>query len=65
MSNYMLRIRDEIARIPGVADFWALGERQYAMRIWIDPDKTGSRDISANEILGPSVPRTLRFQQVL
>src|SRR6201996_3818075 len=36
MSNYMLSIRDQIARIPGVADFWTLGERQYAMRVWID-----------------------------
>src|SRR6202044_1741685 len=51
MSNYMLRIRDEIARLPGVADFWLLGERQYAMRIWIDPDKAAAYDISANEIL--------------
>src|ERR1700744_5104716 len=31
MSNYMLSIRDQVARIPGVADFWTLGERQYAM----------------------------------
>src|SRR6202023_1564180 len=52
MSNYMLRIRDEIARLPGISDFWALGERQYAMRIWIDPDKAAAYNISANEILG-------------
>jgi len=51
MSNYMLHVRDEIARLPGVADFWALGERQYAMRIWIDPDKAAVRNISASEIL--------------
>lgn len=51
LSNYTLRIRDEIARLPGVADFWVLGERQYAMRIWIDPDKAASYNISAREIL--------------
>ncbi|WP_137806699.1 efflux RND transporter permease subunit [Pseudomonas sp. G(2018)] len=51
LSNYTLRIRDEIARLPGVADFWVLGERQYAMRIWIDPDKAASYNISASEIL--------------
>src|SRR6201987_1097276 len=51
MSNYMLRIRDEIARLPGISDFWTLGERQYAMRIWIDSDKAAAYDISANEIL--------------
>jgi hydrophobe/amphiphile efflux-1 (HAE1) family protein len=51
MSNYMLRVRDEIARLPGVSDFWTLGERQYAMRIWIDPDRAAAYNISANEIL--------------
>jgi hydrophobe/amphiphile efflux-1 (HAE1) family protein len=51
LSNYMLKIRDEIARLPGVADFWVLGERQYAMRIWIDPDKAAAYNISANEIM--------------
>ncbi|MGF6723452.1 multidrug efflux pump subunit AcrB [Paraburkholderia sp. GAS41] len=33
MSNYMLKIRDQIARLPGVSDFQLFGERQYAMRI--------------------------------
>jgi hydrophobe/amphiphile efflux-1 (HAE1) family protein len=51
MSNYMLRIKDQIARLPGVSQFWSLGERQYAMRIWIDPDKAAAYNISANEIL--------------
>lgn len=52
ISNYMtLHVKDEIARLPGVADFWTLGERQYAMRIWIDPDKAASYNISASEIM--------------
>jgi hydrophobe/amphiphile efflux-1 (HAE1) family protein len=51
MSNYMLHVRDEIARLPGVADFWLLGDRQYAMRVWIDPNRAASYNISASEIL--------------
>jgi hydrophobe/amphiphile efflux-1 (HAE1) family protein len=51
LSNYMLHVRDEIARLPGVADFVTLGERQYAMRVWIDPDKAASYNISASEIM--------------
>jgi hydrophobe/amphiphile efflux-1 (HAE1) family protein len=52
ISNYfILHVRDEIARLPGVADFWVLGERQYAMRIWIDPDKAAASNISASDIL--------------
>jgi hydrophobe/amphiphile efflux-1 (HAE1) family protein len=60
ISNYfILHVRDEIARLPGVADFWVLGERQYAMRIWIDPDKAASSGVSASDILG-----VLRAQNV-
>src|SRR6202048_2673428 len=52
ISNYMiLHVKDEIARLPGVADFWVLGERRYAMRIWIDPDKAAASDVSASDIL--------------
>ncbi|MDB5977291.1 MAG: multidrug efflux transporter permease subunit [Nevskia sp.] len=51
MSNYMLKVRDEIARLPGIADFWILGDRQYAMRIWIDPDKAAAYNVSASEIV--------------
>jgi hydrophobe/amphiphile efflux-1 (HAE1) family protein len=51
MSNYMLKVRDQIARLPGVADFQIFGERQYAMRIWINPDKAAADGISAGEIL--------------
>ena len=59
MSNYMLKIRDQIARLPGVADFQLFGNREYAMRIWIDPDKAAAVDVSASEILA-----TLRAQNV-
>ncbi|MEM5314560.1 multidrug efflux RND transporter permease subunit [Paraburkholderia sp. JHI869] len=53
LSNYfILHVKDEIARLPGVSDLSSLGERQYAMRIWIDPDKAAAHDISASEILG-------------
>ncbi|SCB50106.1 efflux RND transporter permease subunit [Rhizobium multihospitium] len=52
ISNYfILHVKDEISRLPGVADLWNLGERQYAMRIWVDPDKAAASNITANEIL--------------
>src|SRR6201993_5435570 len=59
MTNYMLKIRDRIARFPGVADFLLLGNREYAMRIWIDPDKAAAVEVSASEILA-----ALRSQNV-
>jgi hydrophobe/amphiphile efflux-1 (HAE1) family protein len=59
ISNYMLKIRDQIARLPGVADFQLFGNREYAMRIWIDPDRAAAVDLSASEILA-----ALRAQNV-
>ena len=52
MSNYMaLHVKDELARLPGVADVQVFGERQYAMRIWLDPDKVASRNLNASEVI--------------
>ncbi len=59
MSNYMLKIRDEVARLPGIADFWVLGDRQYAMRIWVDAERAASYQLSASDILN-----ALRAQNV-
>src|SRR3712207_2586381 len=40
LSNYtILQIKDEISRIPGVSDMFVMGQRDYSMRIWLDPDK--------------------------
>src|SRR4030088_3106863 len=52
ISNYMiLHVKDEISRLPGVSDLWSLGERQYAMRIWIDPGKAAANSVSAGDVL--------------
>jgi hydrophobe/amphiphile efflux-1 (HAE1) family protein len=52
LSNYAtLHIKDALARLPGVGDVQYLGAREYAMRIWLDPDKVASRNMSAQEIL--------------
>ncbi|HZZ82666.1 MAG TPA: multidrug efflux RND transporter permease subunit [Gemmataceae bacterium] len=51
LSNYAyLRVRDEITRIEGVGDVFIFGERDYSMRIWVDPDKLASRDLSASDV---------------
>jgi hydrophobe/amphiphile efflux-1 (HAE1) family protein len=60
LSNYVgLHVKDVLARLPGVADVRPEGERQYAMRIWLDPDKAAARDINASEIMA-----ALRAQNV-
>jgi len=60
LSNYAtLHIKDTLARLPGVGDVQFLGGREYAMRIWLDPDKVAARDLSASDVLA-----ALRAQNV-
>eukprot|EP01037_Dinobryon_pediforme_P020529 gene20529-21184_t len=52
ISNYAgLHIRDRILRIPGVGDIGSRASRDYAMRIWIDPDKAAARNLTTDEIV--------------
>ena len=40
VSNFVkINVRDALFRIPGVGDVFILGEREYGMRLWVDPDK--------------------------
>src|SRR5437879_5121254 len=42
LSNYAtIQLRDELSRLPGVGDITYLGQRNYSMRLWLDPPKTG------------------------
>jgi hydrophobe/amphiphile efflux-1 (HAE1) family protein len=52
LSNFItLHVKDELARLPGVGSVTVQGERQYAMRVWLDPDKIASRNLNASEVL--------------
>src|ERR1700733_1870245 len=52
LSNYAtLHVKDMLARLPGVGDVEFQGAREYAMRIWLDPDKVAAHRLSAGEVL--------------
>jgi HAE1 family hydrophobic/amphiphilic exporter-1 len=52
VSNYATtQIIDRMARIPGVGGVRAFGGRDYNMRIWIDPDRAASRNLTVDEIV--------------
>ncbi|MGQ0429404.1 MAG: efflux RND transporter permease subunit, partial [Gammaproteobacteria bacterium] len=52
LSNFAnLRVRDELARLPGVGQALAFGIGNYAMRVWIDPAKAATRGLSATDIV--------------
>src|SRR4029077_4510471 len=53
LSNFALRIiRDEVSRVPGVSDVFLFGQRDYSMRVWVDPDKLAARGLTAMDVAG-------------
>ena len=52
VSNYLDRfVKDELKRVPGVGDVVIFGERRYAMRLWLDPDRMAGRRVTADEVV--------------
>ena len=52
LSNYAtIHIRDELLRLKGVGTISYLGERDYSMRIWLDPDKLQTRSLTAVDVV--------------
>ncbi len=52
MSNYAtLHVKDQLSRVPGVGDVQIFGSRDYAMRIWLDPDRVAAHDLTAGEVV--------------
>ena len=53
ISNYVdLHVRDAIRRVPGVGDVIIFGERKFAMRLWIDPDRLAAHGLTASDAVG-------------
>jgi multidrug efflux pump len=52
LSNYALRIiKDELTRVQGVSDVFLFGERDYSMRIWVQPDRLAARNLTAGDVV--------------
>jgi multidrug efflux pump len=82
LSNYpTINLQDSLARLEGVGDIFAFGGQDYSMRVWLDPDKLASRNLSAGDVIKalreqnvqvaagqvgqPPVPRGQEFQYTL
>ena len=60
LSNYAtINVKDAIARVAGVGDVAILGQQDYSMRVWLDPDKLESRNLTVGDVI-----RVLREQNV-
>lgn len=52
LSNYLaVYVVDELKRLPGVGDVVIFGERRYAMRLWLDPDRLAARGLTATDVV--------------
>src|SRR5262249_47320983 len=52
LSNYAtIQIRDELSRLPGVGDITYLGQRDYSMRLWLDPQKLATYNLNAEDVI--------------
>src|SRR5437667_4738408 len=60
LSNYAtINLLDALARVDGVGDVFTFGGQDYSMRVWLDPDKLQSRNLSAGDVI-----RVLREQNI-
>ncbi|MBX9946761.1 MAG: efflux RND transporter permease subunit [Reyranella sp.] len=52
ISNYAtLYVKDVLARVDGVGNVIVFGARDYSMRVWLDPARAASRNLTATEIV--------------
>jgi multidrug efflux pump len=52
LSNFAsLSVKDDLARIQGVGDVAFLGPRDYSMRIWLDPSRLASLNMTSGDVI--------------
>jgi hydrophobic/amphiphilic exporter-1 (mainly G- bacteria), HAE1 family len=52
LANYAtIHLKDELARLPGVGNVNIFGAGQYAMRVWLDPNKLKARSLTTQEVI--------------
>ncbi len=52
ISNYVdVYVSDAIKRVPGVANVTIFGQREYSMRLWLDPSRLAARGLTATDVV--------------
>jgi multidrug efflux pump len=52
LRNYAtLNIKDQLAKIKGVGEVGLFGSGDYAMRVWLNPDKIAEHDLNASDVI--------------
>ncbi|HEX3643964.1 MAG TPA: multidrug efflux RND transporter permease subunit [Vicinamibacterales bacterium] len=60
LSNYaLLQVKDELTRLPGVGAVQIFGAGEYSMRVWLDPNRLASRQLTTTDVV-----RAIREQNI-
>ena len=52
LSNFaLMRIKEELSRLPGISEVLLFGQRDYSMRIWVDPDKLATLNLTVGDVV--------------
>jgi multidrug efflux pump len=52
LRNYgVLHVKDELSRLTGIGDVQLLGSGDYAMRVWLDPNRLASRSMTSDDVV--------------
>ncbi len=61
LSNYAdVNLKDALKRVKGVGDVLIFGERKFAMRIWVDPNRLAQRGLSASDVVNALADQNLQ-----
>jgi multidrug efflux pump len=61
LSNYAtIYLKDELGRVPGVADITYFGKRDYSMRAWLDPDKLAALNSTPGDVVAAIAQQNLQ-----
>ena len=60
LSNYAtIQLKDELSRLEGVGDITYIGQRDYSMRLWLDPERMSYRGLTTSDVI-----RTIEQQNI-
>jgi multidrug efflux pump subunit AcrB len=52
LSNYAtIQLKDELSRLEGVGDITYIGQRDYSMRLWLDPERMSYRGLTTSDVV--------------
>src|SRR5260221_8204764 len=61
LRNYAtLQVKDVLARIPGAGDVQVFGSGDYAMRVWLNPDKVAARNLTASDVVNAILEKNVQ-----